>query len=127
MDELVKFGKGGWAVPREDKVEAKGKGTLSTWWLEIRESEEKALSTNSYQSEMMSAAEYMSPSAYMSPAEALRLSKIRESEADLNASETQLAATYDPESLQPSHSVDSTVGTGGIMINGEYFDDEMSM
>ena len=30
---LVAHGRGSWLQPREDKVEAKGKGTLSTFWL----------------------------------------------------------------------------------------------
>ena len=34
--ELVKFGKRDWAIPREDKVQAKGKGTLTTFWLQIK-------------------------------------------------------------------------------------------
>jgi Adenylate and Guanylate cyclase catalytic domain len=39
-EELRKFGKGSWVVPRKDKVTAKGKGVLSTCWLEIKDDEE---------------------------------------------------------------------------------------
>ena len=31
---LIAHGRGSWLQPREDKVEAKGKGTLSTFWLQ---------------------------------------------------------------------------------------------
>ena len=33
-DELRKFGKESWLVPREDKIFAKGKGELKTYWLQ---------------------------------------------------------------------------------------------
>ena len=32
-DLLIKAGKGGWIEPRDDLVEAKGKGKLQTYWL----------------------------------------------------------------------------------------------
>ena len=41
-DILVEAGKGHWLVPRSDKVHAKGKGELQTYWLEI-----KSANTNS--------------------------------------------------------------------------------
>ena len=34
-DELVSMGKGHWLVSRDDKVVAKGKGELATYWLQM--------------------------------------------------------------------------------------------
>ncbi|KAG7351796.1 family 3 adenylate cyclase [Nitzschia inconspicua] len=39
-DILIAFGKEEWVVPREDKVEAKGKGALSTYFLVLEDSSE---------------------------------------------------------------------------------------
>lgn len=36
-DELAAKGKGAWVTPREDKVVAKGKGELQTYWVSPRE------------------------------------------------------------------------------------------
>ncbi|CAB9505432.1 Receptor-type guanylate cyclase gcy [Seminavis robusta] len=47
-DELVKFGKGHWIVPREDKVEAKGKGTLTTFWLQVTASRDQSALSGDY-------------------------------------------------------------------------------
>jgi class 3 adenylate cyclase len=35
-DELIAKGKSGWVTPREDKIVAKGKGELQTYWVAIR-------------------------------------------------------------------------------------------
>lgn len=35
-DLLTSVGKGKWVVPREDKIVAKGKGELETYWLVLR-------------------------------------------------------------------------------------------
>jgi hypothetical protein len=35
-DEIVKAGKRGWIVPREDKIQAKGKGELQTYFVNER-------------------------------------------------------------------------------------------
>ncbi|CAB9519277.1 Receptor-type guanylate cyclase gcy [Seminavis robusta] len=47
-DELIKCDKGHWVVPREYKVQAKGKGTLSTFWLQVGETELRKSSTGSH-------------------------------------------------------------------------------
>jgi Adenylate and Guanylate cyclase catalytic domain len=35
-DELIAKGKASWVSPREDKIVAKGKGELQTYWVSIR-------------------------------------------------------------------------------------------
>jgi class 3 adenylate cyclase len=35
-DEIVKAGKRGWIVPRQDKIQAKGKGELQTYFMNER-------------------------------------------------------------------------------------------
>ncbi|CAB9519276.1 Receptor-type guanylate cyclase gcy [Seminavis robusta] len=47
-NELIKFGKGHWIVPREDKVEAKGKGILTTFWLQVTASPEQSVLSGDY-------------------------------------------------------------------------------
>jgi Adenylate and Guanylate cyclase catalytic domain len=37
-NELVAKGKAHWVIPREDKIVAKGKGELQTYWVNIRSS-----------------------------------------------------------------------------------------
>lgn len=48
---LTKMGKGNWVVPREEKVSAKGKGELSTFWLAHRVTELSSHSGTSTHSE----------------------------------------------------------------------------
>lgn len=35
-DLLIAAGKQGWVIPREDKIVAKGKGELQTYWIEVK-------------------------------------------------------------------------------------------
>ena len=54
-DELIKYGKPHWIVPREDAVQAKGKGMLTTYWLRVLDfdgSRSKMGSTTDYTSTM---------------------------------------------------------------------------
>lgn len=50
-DHLIQAGKSKWIVPREDKVIAKGKGELSTWWLNIKSSASDGSSVSERSSE----------------------------------------------------------------------------
>ena len=43
--ELIKHGKHDWVVPRDDTVEAKGKGKLVTYWLRLHSDHINAEST----------------------------------------------------------------------------------
>ena len=43
---LVKSGKGHWATPRSDKIVAKGKGELQTYWLQLPDSDANTRFTN---------------------------------------------------------------------------------
>ncbi|CAB9526092.1 Receptor-type guanylate cyclase gcy [Seminavis robusta] len=45
-DLLIAAGKNGWISPREDKIDAKGKGLLQTYWLELDDRSETASSSN---------------------------------------------------------------------------------
>jgi hypothetical protein len=49
-DLLIAAGKTHWLVPREDKIEAKGKGELNTYWLDMKTSQ-SATSTSSRSSD----------------------------------------------------------------------------
>ena len=46
-DQLAKSGKSTWYTPREEKVLAKGKGHLSTYWLKVVSSSSSGGSANS--------------------------------------------------------------------------------
>ena len=46
-DELTKIGKGHWLTPREDLIEAKGKGKLQTYWVS-EQGGARSMGTNSH-------------------------------------------------------------------------------
>ena len=45
-EELVKLGKESWIVPRKDKITAKGKGQLDTFWLLLSSPPLSSVSSN---------------------------------------------------------------------------------
>jgi hypothetical protein len=51
-DLLIAEGKSHWVVPREDLVDAKGKGVLNTYWLKIGGRKTESVNENSSGNEM---------------------------------------------------------------------------
>lgn len=45
-DLLIAAGKGNWVIPREDKIVAKGKGELQTYWVQINVQADSSLNSN---------------------------------------------------------------------------------
>jgi class 3 adenylate cyclase len=50
-NELVAKGKSGWVTPREDKIVAKGKGELQTYWVAIRSTSHSVVSSKTSHSD----------------------------------------------------------------------------
>jgi class 3 adenylate cyclase len=66
-DELMHQGKSHWVTPRPDKVLAKGKGELQTYWVSLRDRLKSTATASTYSSGMLPEDGNCSQSYLMSP------------------------------------------------------------
>jgi hypothetical protein len=97
--EMIQRGKWDWVVQREEKVEAKGKGTLTTFWLRVIESDGRSSIGSAY-SCALTALSSTSSDAMPLPRlsrmpELARLSEVEEASSPFNLEQETARATRD--------------------------------